>query len=84
MLKKISNSTVKMRQVVVDENIRGLGIGKKMVQYAENWSKHLSFSMMTLHARQNVVDFYLALDYIIEGDEFIEVGIPHYAMKKRI
>jgi predicted GNAT family N-acyltransferase len=37
-----------------------------------------------LHARANAVNFYAKYAYRIVGDEFEEVGIPHFKMIKRL
>ena len=37
---------------------------------------------MILHARDSAMDFYLSLGYIVVGDSFEEVGIPHHKMEK--
>ena len=42
------------------------------------------FREMTLHARESVVGFYERLGYAAEGSPFIEVTIPHRAMRKTL
>jgi predicted GNAT family N-acyltransferase len=37
-----------------------------------------------LHARKSVVNFYIKLGYSMIVEEFIEVGIPHYKMFKKL
>jgi predicted GNAT family N-acyltransferase len=39
---------------------------------------------MTLHARSTAVPFYAKLGYECVGDEFIEVTIPHWEMRKAL
>jgi predicted GNAT family N-acyltransferase len=78
------NGVIKMRQVAVAENIQGKGIGKKMVLFAENFSKEKTFTVMDLNARKTAVPFYLSLGYTIKGDEFEEVTIPHLRMLKEL
>ena len=82
VLKKIGNKRLKMRQVAVDEQHQKSGIGKKMVIFSEEYAKQHGFGTIELHARDAAIDFYLKLNYHIVGDLFIEVGIPHYEMKK--
>ncbi len=78
------NGTIKMRQVAVAENQQGKGIGKKMVVYAEIFSKEKGFTTMDLNARKTAVPFYLSMNYKIAGDEFEEVTIPHFRMVKEL
>lgn len=82
LLKPIDNITFQMRQVAIDNNYQGKGIGKQLVIFAENFAVQKHISKIILHARQNAVNFYLKLGYNIIGDEFIEVTIPHYYMEK--
>ncbi|MBC7874938.1 MAG: GNAT family N-acetyltransferase, partial [Ferruginibacter sp.] len=35
-------------------------------------------------ARKNVVAFFEKMGYVVNGDEFIEITIPHYIMEKRL
>jgi predicted GNAT family N-acyltransferase len=82
VLKPISKNEIKMRQVAVSSQIQKQGIGKKMVDFAEKWSKEQGFQYITLHARESAVPFYQKLNYEIEGNLFEEVGLPHFKMKK--
>jgi GNAT superfamily N-acetyltransferase len=76
------NSNVKMRQFAVHENYQRQGIGSELVSFAEKWAADQGFQRIILHARLVAVPFYKKLDYKIEGEEFLEVTIPHYAMFK--
>ena len=80
----LNGDEVKMRQVAVDENERGNGIGAKLVIFAENVVNEAGRKKMVLNARKVVVEFYKKLGYTIDGEEFVEVGIPHFKMEKRL
>ncbi len=84
LLKKLNFLTVKMRQVAVDMEMQGKGVGKAMVKFAEQWTLDSGCCIMTLHARETAVPFYLGLNYTIQGDQFEEVGIPHFKMQKEL
>jgi predicted GNAT family N-acyltransferase len=84
VLKKSDNNTLKMRQVAVDPELQQSGIGKKMVLFSEQWAKDNQYRKIELHARDTAKEFYLKMDYKITGDEFKEVGIPHFKMTKVI
>ncbi|KAJ3276013.1 hypothetical protein HDV01_006183 [Terramyces sp. JEL0728] len=73
---------LKMRQVAVDDSHQGLGIGRLMVQYCEKYGKDNGYHAIKLHARETAVKFYTNMDYTVEGDRFLEVGIPHFAITK--
>lgn len=84
VLKKADNNTLKMRQVAVDPDLQQSGIGKKMVVFSEQWAKDNHYRKIELHARDTAKEFYLKMDYTVVGDEFTEVGIPHFKMTKAI
>jgi predicted GNAT family N-acyltransferase len=73
-----------MRQVAVDTDCQQSGIGKLLVFFSEQYAKNNGFHTIELHARDAAKDFYLKQNYIVEGDVFTEVGIPHYKMKKKL
>lgn len=73
---------VRMRQVAVDETWQKKKIGSQMVIYAELLAKNKGCSQMLLHARKSAVVFYKKMGYAVVGDEFLEINIPHYNMRK--
>ncbi|MGZ5244361.1 MAG: GNAT family N-acetyltransferase [Bacteroidia bacterium] len=84
VLTKVNDKEIKMRQVAVAENIQGRGIGKKLVKFTEDFALENGFTLMTLHARETAVPFYLSMNYKTEGQPFTEVGLPHKKMYKVI
>ncbi len=82
MLTPSNNGRIKMRQVAIDDQFQGAGIGSKMVEYSEAYALDHGFTIMELHARKTAVPFYQKLGYQVVGDEFLEVTIPHYKMTK--
>jgi predicted GNAT family N-acyltransferase len=72
----------KMRQVAVSPDRQGSGLGRELVLESEAWARRNGFAEIRLHARLNAVPFYERLGYHVEGDEFLEVGIPHFLMRK--
>ncbi len=80
----VASNVYKMRQVAVNHELQGKGIGKKLVQFVEAEAKRMGITHFELNARKTAVPFYLSMNYIIQGDEFEEVGIPHYKMKKEL
>jgi predicted GNAT family N-acyltransferase len=84
VLKPMDAGRIQMRQVAVDEKVRGRGIGRMMVKYSEDFARKLGFQEMILHAREAVVPFYEQLGYTKVGDCFIEVTIPHRVMVRAL
>lgn len=84
ILKPIDENEIKMRQVAVSNDYQNKGFGKILVDFSEKFAQEKKFKFISLHARQTAVPFYLKLNYTIEGNEFEEVGMPHFKMKKNV
>jgi predicted GNAT family N-acyltransferase len=84
LLKKMSDSVLKMRQVAVLPEFQNIGLGKKLVAFAEAWAVARDYTTIELHARENAVPFYNNLGYSVDGNSFEEVGITHYKMLKKL
>jgi ribosomal protein S18 acetylase RimI-like enzyme len=84
MLIKEEPSSVRLRQMAVLNNLQGKGIGRALMQFAENIARDRGFQKITMHARKTAVGFYEKLGYNVCGQEFEEVTIPHYVMEKQL
>jgi ribosomal protein S18 acetylase RimI-like enzyme len=82
MLIRADAQTVRLRQMAVLNNLQGKGIGRALMQFAENIARDRGYSKMTMHARVSATGFYEKLGYEIRGEQFDEVTIPHYIMEK--
>ena len=79
-----SKTVIKMRQVAVDSDVQGMGIGRAMVEKSEQLARLEGYKTIELNARDVAVPFYKKLDYQVEGDMFEEVSIPHFKMIKHL
>ncbi len=84
LLKQVNQDTVQMKQVAVDEALRGQQVGRRLVAYAEQVAIEEGYQHMMLHARQVAIPFYEKLAYEAYGEPFTEVGIPHRMMRKQL
>lgn len=82
VMTRLSEANVKMRQVAVEPELQGNGIGQRMVLESELWSRENGFTRIVLNARDSAVPFYVRLGYQAVAEPFIEVGIPHQQMIK--
>lgn len=82
ILVPLDKRTFKMRQVAVDTNWQGKGIGTRLVSFAEEYAIKMGVCCIRLHARKEALKFYQELAYTQLGDEFTEIGIPHYLLEK--
>jgi predicted GNAT family N-acyltransferase len=78
------NGVYKMRQVAVNPESQNQGLGSELVYHLEQWVLAQNGNQVVLHARTTAVPFYLKLNYQCEGSEFLEVGIPHFRMYKKL
>lgn len=76
--------TVRLRQMAVVNDLQGKGLGKALIQFAENLARDRGYKKITMHARKNAVGFYEKMGYVLKGEEFEELTIPHYTMEKAL
>ena len=84
MIVKLDNKRARLRQLAVQDTLQGKGIGRAIIQFAENIASDFGYKVMTLHARKNTVPFFEKMGYIPTSNEFIEITIPHIEMEKNI
>ena len=69
---------IKLERFAVLKEKRGLGIGKKLVEFILEKIKNEPF--VYLHAQDHVISFYKKFGFIPVGDHFYEGGISHQKM----
>ena len=84
ILTDMKNGCVRLRQMAVQKNMQGKGIGESMMMFAENLARDKGFKTLTMHARDTAIGFYEKFGYKVKGDKFIEINIPHHIMEKRL
>jgi RimJ/RimL family protein N-acetyltransferase/predicted GNAT family N-acyltransferase len=84
VLKSVSKTRIKLRQMAVDSHLQGNGIGKKLVLFAESLAKSQGFQEVEMIARISALDFYKKLGYKTEGEEFEEVTVRSINMIKNL
>lgn len=81
-MQPIDKSEIQLRAMAVYNEWQGKGVGRLLVQAAEEWAWQEGYDKIILHARKVAMGFYKTLGYHQYGDQFLEVGIPHYMMEK--
>ncbi len=84
MLVEENTTTVRLRQMAVLNDLQGKGIGRALMNFAENLARDRGYKSLSMHARKNAIGFYEKMGYRVKGDEFVEVTIPHYVMEKKL
>lgn len=75
---------VLLRQMAVIGQLQGKGIGRALMEFAENIARDIGYSEIAMHARATAAGFYEKMGYIVTGEEFEKLSIMHVLMKKRI
>ncbi|MCD2424044.1 GNAT family N-acetyltransferase [Niabella pedocola] len=84
MLVKQSGQIVLLRQMAVIFDLQGKGIGRALMQFAENIARDMGYREISMHARKNAAGFYEKMGYRESSNEFTNLTIPHIVMKKYI
>ena len=63
---------------------RGRGIGSAMLNHLVQRARERGFEAARLHAQTHAVGFYARQGFEAIGEEFLEAGIPHYAMVRKL
>ena len=81
---KPEKTTGRMLQMAVKQDRQKNGVGTQLVEHLENHLRSNGYHDIYLHARDVAMTFYERLGYELEGEPFIEVGIPHRLMRKQL
>ncbi len=84
LLRPLSKSLIKMRQVAVRFDHQKLGIGQALVEASEDYARAEGIRTIELSARQDAVPFYQRLGYTCTGQPYGEVTLPHQKMEKQL
>ena len=82
MIVELDPRKARLRQMAVLNNLQGKGIGRALIQFAENIARDHGYRIMSMHARKATVPFFEKMGYKVTSTEFIEITIPHYEMEK--
>ncbi len=74
----------KIGRVAVRRELRGTGIGSRLVERAMRLISEKGGRDIVLHAQIQTIDFYRRLGYREEGEVEMDAGIPHIWMRKRL
>lgn len=80
----IDSQTVKLRQMAVETDRQGTGLGRQLLLNVEAVLRESLISEIYLHAREHALGFYESCGYEQVGEPFIELGLPHQKMVKTL
>lgn len=82
ILAPVDNDTIRLMQVAVDSKYQREGVGRDLIQYAQERAKEAGYNRIIMHAMLSVVHFYEKNGFHQEGDIFEERGITFAKMVK--
>ncbi|WP_193063227.1 GNAT family N-acetyltransferase [Oceanobacillus oncorhynchi] len=74
----------KLERICVLKSQRGKSIGKKIMQKMEQEIIQQDFHKAKLNAQTHAQNFYQKLGYEVTSGEFMDAGIPHVTMIKKL
>lgn len=76
--------TAKLERICVRATMRKFGLGSVVVKGLEKIAQEEGFHKAKLHAQTQAQKFYSKLGYVQVSEEFIEDGIPHIVMERKL
>lgn len=74
----------KVERVCVLNSYRGKRLGALIMEAVERYALEYDYKKLKLNAQSYAVPFYEKLSYIVTSPEFMDAGIPHRAMEKKL
>lgn len=79
-----SDDEAQIRYMAINENLKRKGIGSEIVKKLEEHAGKNGAKTVILNAREDAINFYLALNYLEGGPYQSDTGIPHITMRKNL
>ena len=74
----------RLGRLAVEPERRGEGIAGAILDLADRVASEKGAEVISLHAQTYALKLYLDAGYATQGPEFVEEGIEHVAMEKRL
>jgi len=74
----------KIGRVAVLKEARGRGLGLTLMRAVLEEARRQGFTEAVLDSQTYAIPFYERLDFVAEGEEFDDAGIPHFLMRRRL
>jgi predicted GNAT family N-acyltransferase len=83
-VRPMSDDIVKFERIAVHAPFRGQQVGRALMDRALADIRDSGARTGILHAQSSAAAFYLKLGFNQEGETFVEAGIPHVRMTKKL
>lgn len=74
----------KVQRMAVLGEARGAGVGAAILETLARIALERGLEELVLEAQVHAIPFYERAGYVAEGEEFLDVGIPHRRMRRRL
>ncbi len=81
---RIFDNIAKLERICVLAEFRKSGAGKLIIEALEKMAKELGITQAKLNAQTQARGFYEKAGYVKASEEFLEAGIKHLCMVKRL
>ena len=83
-MRYLDDKTVKIERLAVLSTVRGQGIGNKILNEALLIIANKKIPEVVINAQVYIKGLYYKSGFVEEGEIFIEAGIPHVKMRKKL
>jgi len=80
----IASSKAKIERMAIQKAFRGRGIGREIITFLIKNLRNKQVEQVVLHAQCSAIPFYKLCDFEESGSPFMEAGIKHVKMQKRL
>ena len=80
----VEERTARLGRNAVSAEARGRGIGATLLEAADRAAAQAGADRIRLHAQLRARTLYERAGYVAQGDTFLEEGIEHVTMEKRV
>lgn len=71
-------------RMAVMKDWRGRGVGAAVLDFLTRAARARGIREIVLNAQVSAIRFYERFGYTVEGEEFMDAGIPHRRMRRRL
>ncbi|BAY31236.1 GCN5-related N-acetyltransferase [Nostoc carneum NIES-2107] len=83
-IRYLDEQTAKIERLAVLSHARGNGFGKQIMEKAIDFIANQNIPEVVINSQEYVKSLYQKMGFIAEGEIFIEAGIPHIKMRKKL
>lgn len=80
----VERGVARLGRMAVERPLRGRGVGRAVLEEAERTARAEGAAAITLNAQAEVSALYAAAGFVAYGEPFVEEGIDHIRMEKRL